>query len=101
MIGVELVEDQTSRQPLNVKDFNQIWNDTKNRGVLFGSGGINGNVSHIVCFILVHSYLARIFNMPKLLLKQVLRIKPPMCITKADADMGVSVLAESLKIISK
>lgn len=51
MIGVELVEDQTSRQPLNTKDFNKIWNDTKNRGVLFGNGGINGNVSGIVPFI--------------------------------------------------
>lgn len=44
MIGVELVEDQSTRKPLPTKYFNKIWNETKNRGVLFGNGGLYGNV---------------------------------------------------------
>lgn len=44
MIGVELVECKESRRPLTKERFQRIWNETKNRGVLFGNGGIYGNV---------------------------------------------------------
>lgn len=44
MIGVELVDSKKSRKPLEKAVFQRIWNETKNQGVLFGSGGINGNV---------------------------------------------------------
>lgn len=45
MIGVEFVESKSTLQPLAKEKFQQIWNDTKDLGVLFGCGGLNGNVS--------------------------------------------------------
>lgn len=47
MIAVELVENKKTRAPLPKKKFDRIWNETKNRGVLFGSGGLHGNVSNV------------------------------------------------------
>lgn len=44
MIGVEFVESKDSREPLAREKFQKIWNRTKESGVLFGSGGLNGNV---------------------------------------------------------
>lgn len=44
MIGVELVDNKDTREPLSKDKFQRIWNGTKNRGVLFGSGGFYGNV---------------------------------------------------------
>lgn len=69
MIGLELVENKKTRQALNADKMNKIFEGTKNKGVLYGKGGLNGNI---------------------------LRIKPPMCITKQDADFGVEVLREVL-----
>lgn len=65
MIGMEFVTDKVSRTPLPAPDIGKIWEDAKDMGVLFGKGGLYGNV---------------------------LRIKPPMCITKQDVDFAVSVL---------
>lgn len=45
MIGVELVESKETRAPLAKDKFQQIWNRTKDNGVLFGCGGFYGNVS--------------------------------------------------------
>ena len=45
MIGVELVESKQSRKALSGDRFNRLWNDTMHRGVLFGNGGLTGNVS--------------------------------------------------------
>lgn len=42
----------------------------QNQGLLIGKGGIHGNV---------------------------LRIKPPMCITKKDVDFAVDIIAKSIK----
>jgi alanine-glyoxylate transaminase/(R)-3-amino-2-methylpropionate-pyruvate transaminase len=45
MIGVEMVENASSRKPLNANSFGDIWERCKDNGVLLGKGGINGNVS--------------------------------------------------------
>lgn len=70
MIGLEFVENKKSRKPLNADIVNKIWETTKDKGVLYGKGGLNGNI---------------------------LRIKPPMCVTKDDVEMGVEILRESIK----
>ncbi|XP_072169078.1 alanine--glyoxylate aminotransferase 2, mitochondrial-like [Diadema setosum] len=69
MIGVEMVTDKKSRNPLPVPEFMDIWEDTKEMGILLGRGGYYGTV---------------------------FRIKPPMCITKEDADFAVAVLRQAL-----
>ncbi|KAJ8877938.1 hypothetical protein PR048_022397 [Dryococelus australis] len=69
MIGVEMVEDKDSRRPLPAKSFLDVWEDCKDMGLLLGRGGLSGNV---------------------------FRIKPPMCITKADADFTIAVLEKAL-----
>lgn len=45
MIGVELVQSKDTKEPLNAPHVSQIWETCKDLGVLFGRGGINGNVS--------------------------------------------------------
>lgn len=47
MIGVEMVSDPETRKPLDSTTFVDIWEDCKDMGVLFGKGGLNGNVSMI------------------------------------------------------
>ncbi|XP_063700685.1 alanine--glyoxylate aminotransferase 2, mitochondrial [Culicoides brevitarsis] len=69
MIGVEFVSDKDSKNPLDKQQFLDIWEQTKDMGVLFGTGGAYGNV---------------------------LRVKPPMCINKADVDFAVDVLKSAL-----
>ncbi|XP_040833595.1 alanine--glyoxylate aminotransferase 2, mitochondrial isoform X3 [Ochotona curzoniae] len=64
MIGMEMVRDKMSRQPLPIEEINQIHEDCKNLGLLVGRGG---------------------------LFSQTFRIAPPMCITKAEADFAVEV----------
>ncbi|CAI5439460.1 unnamed protein product [Caenorhabditis angaria] len=68
MIGVELIDEQG--KPLAAAKTAAIFEDTKNKGLLIGKGGIHGNV---------------------------LRIKPPMCITKKDVDFAVDVISKSIK----
>ncbi|CAD5117899.1 DgyrCDS6644 [Dimorphilus gyrociliatus] len=70
MIGVELVADKKTKKPLDAEKVTKIWEDCKDMGVLIGKGGLHGNV---------------------------LRIKPPMCITKEDADFSIAVLRKSLE----
>ncbi|KAH0627878.1 hypothetical protein JD844_008421 [Phrynosoma platyrhinos] len=69
MIGIEMVENKETRQPLPREEVAQIVEDCKDMGVIIGQGGL---------------YL------------QTLRIKPPMCITKEDADFAVDVLHAAL-----
>ncbi|XP_004583825.2 alanine--glyoxylate aminotransferase 2, mitochondrial [Ochotona princeps] len=64
MIGMEMVQDKMSRQPLPIEEVNQIHEDCKNLGLLVGRGG---------------------------LFSQTFRIAPPMCIAKAEADFAVEV----------
>ncbi|KAK9502839.1 hypothetical protein O3M35_011535 [Rhynocoris fuscipes] len=70
MIGVDLVKNKATREPIAAKHFADIWEDCKDMGVLLGRGGMNGNV---------------------------IRIKPPMCVTKQDADFTVQVLRTALE----
>jgi alanine-glyoxylate transaminase/(R)-3-amino-2-methylpropionate-pyruvate transaminase len=66
MLGVELVKDRQSKDP--AADFTkEVMERAKERGLLIGRGGLYGNV---------------------------LRIKPPLCITKADAEFMLSCLDE-------
>lgn len=65
MIGIELVTDKVTKKSLPAKYFDIIWEDTKDMGLLVGRGGLRANV---------------------------IRLKPPMCVTKEDADFTVDVL---------
>ncbi|XP_020851286.1 alanine--glyoxylate aminotransferase 2, mitochondrial isoform X2 [Phascolarctos cinereus] len=69
MIGIEMVQDQDSRQPLPRKEMNLIHEDCKDMGVILGRGG---------------------------LFSQTFRIAPPMCITKQEVDFAVEVLHSAL-----
>jgi len=64
MTGIELVEDRNTREPAP-EACTRVLNRAKELGLLIGKGGFYGNV---------------------------LRIKPPMCITKADVDFLIEVL---------
>jgi alanine-glyoxylate transaminase/(R)-3-amino-2-methylpropionate-pyruvate transaminase len=69
MLGVELVRDRRTKEPAT-SETNDILEDCRTRGLLLGKGGLYGNV---------------------------LRIKPPMCLTKDDADFLVDCLTESMR----
>ncbi len=73
MLGVELVRDRQSKEPADTETAD-VMELTKDRGLLLGKGGLFGNT---------------------------LRIKPPMCITKTDADFLVDCLDETLTIVSR
>lgn len=94
MIGVEFVESKDTRAPLSRDKFQQIFNKTKDFGVLFGCGGYHANVSsikHKFNWTLVLCYF---------LYFQVLRIKPPMCINKNDVDIAINALDKSLQAVA-
>jgi alanine-glyoxylate transaminase/(R)-3-amino-2-methylpropionate-pyruvate transaminase len=69
MLGVELVRDRTTKEPANTETA-RILDLCKERGLIIGKGGLFGNT---------------------------LRIKPPMCITKTDADFLADCLDEVLE----
>ncbi|KAJ3606040.1 hypothetical protein NHX12_028083 [Muraenolepis orangiensis] len=69
-IGVEMVEDKVSRTPLSLAAMSDIFEDTKDMGVLIGKGGVYG---------------------------QNFRVQPPMCVTKEDADYFVAVFDRSIQ----
>lgn len=66
MLGVELVRDRKTKEPANA-EASQIVERARAHGLLIGKGGFYGNV---------------------------LRIKPPMCITREDADYIIGCLDE-------
>lgn len=68
-IGVEMVKDKASRDPLPSQAMVQIFEDIKDMGVLIGNGGLYG---------------------------QTFRIKPPMCITKDDVDFFLAVFNQAV-----
>ena len=69
LVGIEMVEDKETKKPLNGEKMLDIWDATKRAGVLLGKGGFYGNV---------------------------FRMKPPMCITKENADKTMAVLEEAV-----
>ncbi|KAG3266802.1 alanine--glyoxylate aminotransferase 2, transcript variant X4 [Ictidomys tridecemlineatus] len=69
MIGIEMVQDKMSRQPLPPQEVSQIHEDCKNMGLIVGRGGI---------------------------FSQTFRIAPPMCITKPEVDFAVEVFRSAL-----
>jgi alanine-glyoxylate transaminase/(R)-3-amino-2-methylpropionate-pyruvate transaminase len=71
MLGVELVRDRTTKEPATAETA-RVLELCKERGLVIGKGGLSGNV---------------------------LRIKPPMCITKADADFLADCLDEVLEVL--
>jgi alanine-glyoxylate transaminase/(R)-3-amino-2-methylpropionate-pyruvate transaminase len=64
MLGLELVTDQTTHTPATAQTL-EVLEAAREMGLLLGKGGLEGNV---------------------------LRIKPPMCITAEDADFALDVL---------
>jgi alanine-glyoxylate transaminase/(R)-3-amino-2-methylpropionate-pyruvate transaminase len=70
MLGVELVRDCATKEPASTETV-EVLERCKERGLLIGKGGLFGNV---------------------------LRIKPPMCLTKDDADFLVDCLDEALAV---
>ena len=68
MLGVELVKDRTTKEPAK-EACAEVFERCKDLGLLIGKGGLFGNT---------------------------LRIKPPMCITQADADFMLEVIDEAL-----
>lgn len=70
MLGIEMVKNKKTREPLGSGDVNEIFEDVRRMGVLIGKGGSYNNV---------------------------FRIKPPMCITQADADFCVAVIRRALE----
>jgi alanine-glyoxylate transaminase / (R)-3-amino-2-methylpropionate-pyruvate transaminase len=68
MLGVELVRDRTTKEP-GKKETVAVLEAARELGILVGKGGLDGNV---------------------------LRIKPPMCITAQDADFCIDVLDRAL-----
>jgi alanine-glyoxylate transaminase/(R)-3-amino-2-methylpropionate-pyruvate transaminase len=64
MLGVEMVKDRSTKEPAS-EECAGVFERVKEMGLLIGKGGLYGNV---------------------------LRIKPPMCINRADADFLVEVL---------
>jgi alanine-glyoxylate transaminase/(R)-3-amino-2-methylpropionate-pyruvate transaminase len=71
MLGVELVRDRRTKEPANAEAA-EVLELCKERGLLLGKGGLFGNT---------------------------LRIKPPMCVTKDDADFLADCLDEVLGLV--
>jgi alanine-glyoxylate transaminase/(R)-3-amino-2-methylpropionate-pyruvate transaminase len=72
MLGVELVRDRQTKEPAGSETL-ELMERCKERGLLLGKGGLFGNV---------------------------LRIKPPMCLSVDDADFLVDCLDECLSSLS-
>ncbi len=71
MLGVELVTDRATREPAKGPAAD-VLEATREAGLLIGKGGIDGNV---------------------------LRVKPPMCITAADVEFALDVLDRSFAAV--
>lgn len=68
MLGVELVKDRSTKEPAK-EECAEVFERCKDLGLLIGKGGLFGNT---------------------------LRIKPPMCLTEADAAFMLEVIDEAM-----
>jgi alanine-glyoxylate transaminase/(R)-3-amino-2-methylpropionate-pyruvate transaminase len=73
MLGVELVRDRECKVPAKDETL-EVMELAREMGVLLGKGGLDGNV---------------------------LRIKPPMCVTQADTDFALEVLDVAIGKVEK
>jgi alanine-glyoxylate transaminase/(R)-3-amino-2-methylpropionate-pyruvate transaminase len=73
MLGVQLVSDRATRSPATAETL-EVLEAARELGVLLGKGGLDGNV---------------------------LRIKPPLCITAEDVDFALDVLDRALETIGR
>jgi alanine-glyoxylate transaminase/(R)-3-amino-2-methylpropionate-pyruvate transaminase len=73
MLGVQLVADPANRGPATAQTL-EVLEAAREMGVLMGKGGLDGNV---------------------------LRIKPPMCITADDVDFALDVLDRALERVGR
>ena len=71
MLGIELVKDRATKEPATAECV-AVFEKCRELGLLIGKGGLKGNT---------------------------LRIKPPMCLTSADADFMLTVLDEALAAV--
>jgi alanine-glyoxylate transaminase/(R)-3-amino-2-methylpropionate-pyruvate transaminase len=69
MLGIELVKDRATKEPAR-EECARVFETCRDLGLLVGKGGLWGNV---------------------------LRIKPPMCLTEADGDFMVEAIDEALR----
>ena len=72
MIGIEMVKDRESKEPA-VEETQEIVSQAMERGVLFGKSGVGLRGGNVV------------------------KIKPPLCITKEQAGQALNVLEDVLK----
>ncbi|KAK9891915.1 hypothetical protein WA026_017399 [Henosepilachna vigintioctopunctata] len=70
MIGVEMVENDGKMTPMSPTNFDDLLDKCREMGLILGVGGYNRNV---------------------------IRLKPPMCITKEDASFALEVIEKALK----
>ena len=73
MLGVQLISDPVSRKPATAETL-EVLEAAREMGVLLGKGGLDGNV---------------------------LRIKPPLCITSEDVDFALDVLDRALTRVGR
>ena len=71
LLGVELVKDRRTKEPAK-EECAAVFEQAREQGLLIGKGGLWGNT---------------------------LRITPPMCITREDADFLVAVLDDALRSV--